>query len=74
MIDADVGNLGNGGLRAMTSAFLGTVSHNNTGPYQHLASVRVWNNPVGDEGALAVVGDSTLLLLRLDLHLGIASL
>ncbi|KAG9407653.1 hypothetical protein AC1031_002372 [Aphanomyces cochlioides] len=54
MIDADFGNLGNGGLRAMTCAFLGTVPHNTTGPYQHLACVRVWNNPVGDEGALAV--------------------
>ncbi|ETV78579.1 hypothetical protein H257_08079 [Aphanomyces astaci] len=58
LLDEEFGNLGNGGIRAMTCAFLGTVPHSNTGPYQHLANVRVWNNPIGDEGASAI---STLL-------------
>ncbi|ETW05316.1 hypothetical protein H310_04268 [Aphanomyces invadans] len=58
VVDEEFGNLGNGGIRAMTCAFLGTVPHNNTGPYQHLANVRVWNNAIGDEGASAI---STLL-------------
>ncbi|RQM24324.1 hypothetical protein B5M09_001601 [Aphanomyces astaci] len=55
LLDEEFGNLGNGGIRAMTCAFLGTVPHSNTGPYQHLANVRVWNNPIGDEGASAIV-------------------
>ncbi|KAF0683849.1 Aste57867_24124 [Aphanomyces stellatus] len=54
MIDEDFGALGNGGIRAMACAFLGTVPHSNTGPYMHLANVRVWNNPIGDEGASAI--------------------
>ncbi|EQC38962.1 hypothetical protein SDRG_03917 [Saprolegnia diclina VS20] len=54
IVDDEFGPLGSGGVRAMACAVLGAVPHSITAAYMHLSTIRIWNNPIGDEGASAI--------------------
>ncbi|KDO25738.1 hypothetical protein SPRG_09037 [Saprolegnia parasitica CBS 223.65] len=56
IVDDEFGPLGSGGVRAMACAVL--ISFPRcvliTAAYMHLSTIRIWNNPIGDEGASAI--------------------
>lgn len=59
LIDDEFGTLGPGGTRALMTALMGNGTGMKGGPYKLLKYIRLWRTNCLDDGAAAVVGETT---------------